>query len=178
MEISAIFGKQKMDKCASIHSQSTLTPLVVVPHPLHASLTRSPPLPDRTFISNVPALDHPGYSLEDIIKVANPYLYTNHSPDDTLAEHRQGIEEALDLLKHLLALDPCKRYTAGQALEHDFLAEPGVDMDADGPRGPGDAVCGEGHRVKNDGSRECGTGVLWIKGTLLTRYFLIQIQTG
>lgn len=86
---------------------------------------------------------------------ANPYLWTNHSPDDTLEQHRQGITEALDLLKHVLALDPCKRYTAGQALEHEFLAEKGVDMDADGPRGPGDAVCGEGHRVKGDGSREC-----------------------
>ncbi|KAL7413178.1 kinase-like domain-containing protein [Mrakia frigida] len=126
MEISAIFGKTKMDKCASIHN--------------------------RTLISNVPALDHAGHNLESIILTANPYLYSNHSPDDTLQEHEQGIAEALDLLKHILALDPCKRYTAGQALEHEFLAEEGVDPDFDGPRGPGMAVCAEGHKLNDDGS--------------------------
>lgn len=142
MEISAIFGKARMDKCAAIHN--------------------------RTFLSNLPSIDHDGKSLESIVLVSNPDLWNHkafpppkplflddpfYEPPPSEAQHRHEIEQALDLLKRCLALDPCKRITAADALKHPWLRRPGVDEDADAPRKPLEGVCRRQHRIDEDGHR-------------------------
>ncbi|CDZ98699.1 kinase-like protein [Phaffia rhodozyma] len=114
MEISAIFGKLKMDKCGALHN--------------------------RTFISNLPSIDHPGHPLESIILAANPDFYNSDEPN-----YRADIMLALDLLKRCLALDPCKRITANEALYHPFLAQNDVDEDEDAPRNPLKGICRRSH---------------------------------
>lgn len=142
MEISAIFGKARMDKCAAIHN--------------------------RTFLSNLPSIDHEGKSLESIVLVSNPDLWNHqafpppkplflddpfYEPPPNEAQHRHEIEQALDLLKRCLALDPCRRLTAADALKHPWLRRPGVDEDKDGPRKPKEGVCKHMHRIEEGGIR-------------------------
>jgi cell division control protein 7 len=149
MEISAIFGKARMDKCAAIHN--------------------------RTFLSNLPSIDHEGRSLESIVLVSNPDLWNHkafpppkplflddpfYEPPPSEAQHRHEIEQALDLLKRCLALDPCKRLTAADALKHPWLRRPGVDEDADGPRKPEEGVCKRMHRVEEGNRPSPGVFVL------------------
>lgn len=50
-------------------------------------------------------------------------------------------EDAWDLLKHLLVIDPQKRYTVHQALQHPFLAN--VGMCPGGVPGPDEEVEGQ-----------------------------------
>lgn len=130
MEIATIFGKARMEKCARVHS--------------------------RTLLSNVPAIDHAGHSLEAIILKTNPDLWTPHESDPDPDNHKPTIALSLDFLKQTLQLDPCKRITASQALRHPFLQREGVDEDEDGPCRPEEAVCGRWHQMNEDGSsREC-----------------------
>lgn len=143
MEISAIFGKARMDKCAAIHN--------------------------RTFLSNLPSIDHDGHTLEAVILVSNPDLWNHkafpapkplflddpfYDPPPGETQHRAEISQALDLLKRCLALDPCKRITATDALLHPWLRRPGIDENKDGPRKPTEGVCRRKHKIDEYGVRE------------------------
>ncbi|KAJ2448837.1 Cell division control protein 7 [Coemansia sp. RSA 2336] len=64
----------------------------------------------RTFLTNVPTVKDRGIRFESLAKAYNAEEYPNLPPD------------VFDLLRRLLTLDPEKRITASEALQHPFIA--------------------------------------------------------
>ncbi|ORX41053.1 kinase-like domain-containing protein [Kockovaella imperatae] len=127
MEIAALFGRSALERCAMLHN--------------------------RTLICNVPTLDaDPQRTLKSIVLRLNPHLYTPPSscPSSWEAEeHIRFIDHALRLLHGLLRLDCTSRFSASEALQHEFFSEEGEDMDQDfddfEPVGIQDGKCGNLH---------------------------------
>ncbi|KAJ2649069.1 Cell division control protein 7 [Coemansia sp. RSA 1250] len=65
----------------------------------------------RTFLTNVPTVKDRGIRFESLAKAYNAEEYPNLPPD------------VFDLLRRLLTLDPEKRITASEALQHSFIAD-------------------------------------------------------
>ncbi|GAA6009898.1 hypothetical protein JCM11491_000857 [Sporobolomyces phaffii] len=107
-EITAIFGKRKMERCALLHN--------------------------RTFVTNVPDLETPPHaSLHALVKSLNPPIIVENSPNvygqipSTAEEDAEwyqdsGIYQVIDLMKRCLELDCTKRWTAEECLEHPFFS--------------------------------------------------------
>ena len=148
MEITAIFGRNAMEKCAMLHSTSFLPPREDL------QLMR-----DRTIMTNVPTADQSPSNLSDLVLRLNPHLYTpplaNPSPKDARA-HIEAMDDALDLCSKLLKLDATKRVDARDALNHLFfqgrgMNDNGRDQEREVLSGV-DGKCGHLHSVA-DGKR-------------------------
>ncbi|KAG8985628.1 hypothetical protein FRB90_004571, partial [Tulasnella sp. 427] len=102
MEIAAILGKRKMEKCAQLHN--------------------------RSFVCNVPSIDHPGISWKEVAERLNPSLVPSASPSTPTEEYQRSTDPLLplvfDLLENMLLPDMTKRITARDALFHPFLLDP------------------------------------------------------
>ncbi|GAA5918563.1 hypothetical protein JCM6882_002337 [Rhodosporidiobolus microsporus] len=104
-EITAIFGKKKMELCASLHN--------------------------RTFQTNVPDYENPPHrTLHDLVKELNPPIIVENSPDpygpvpDPSPEswyNGSELQQCVDLMKRCLELDCTKRWTADELLLHPFF---------------------------------------------------------
>jgi serine/threonine protein kinase len=84
------------------------------------------------FTTNVPTVEHPKFAnLHDLVKALNPPIFEEYRPtwakgpddDDKWYGVHCELWQAVDLLKHTLALDCTKRITATDALEHPFLKQ-------------------------------------------------------
>ena len=87
---------------------------------------------DRTIITNVPTLDDPLEDIKSIVLKLNPTLYipkcsTSPTPAEA-EEHIMAMDHALNLLRKCLILDPTKRITAANALEHPFFDQAVIDQ--------------------------------------------------
>ncbi|GJN87898.1 hypothetical protein Rhopal_000853-T1 [Rhodotorula paludigena] len=106
-EITAIFGKRKMERCAALHN--------------------------RTFQTNIGEYDAPPHAnLHALVKALNPPIVVENSPDpygpipaseEDVATWYQDSElyQVVDLMKRCLELDCTKRWTAHECLEHPFF---------------------------------------------------------
>ncbi|GAA5932123.1 hypothetical protein JCM3775_004245 [Rhodotorula graminis] len=106
-EITAIFGRRKMERCAALHN--------------------------RTFETNIREYDTVAYAnLHSLVRELNPPIIVENSPDpygpippsdESVAEWYQGSEvsQVVDLMKRCLELDCTKRWTAQECLEHPFF---------------------------------------------------------
>ncbi|KAG9002360.1 hypothetical protein FRB94_003976 [Tulasnella sp. JGI-2019a] len=109
MEIAAILGRKRIEKCAQLHN--------------------------RTFTTNVPSIDHPGVPWPEMIERLNPSLRSgspipppqrgSSSPSNPCYSRGTDplLPSAYDLLERMLLPDMTKRITARDALFHPFLAE-------------------------------------------------------
>jgi cell division control protein 7 len=148
MEITAIFGRNAMEKCAMLHSMS---------FPI---LYKTELMPDRTIMTNVPTVDQSPPNLTDLVLRLNPHLYTpplaNPSREDARA-HIEAMDDALDLCSKLLKLDATKRVSAKDALNHLFFQGRGMDSDGEDREqeilSGVDGKCGHLHSVA-DGKRK------------------------
>ncbi|KAG8956707.1 hypothetical protein FRC04_000185 [Tulasnella sp. 424] len=102
MEIAAILGKRKMEKCAQLHN--------------------------RSFICNVPSIDHTGISWREVAERLNPSLVPPTSSPNPGDEYQRSTDPllplAFDLLENMLLPDMTKRITARDSLFHPFLLDP------------------------------------------------------
>ncbi|KPV76815.1 uncharacterized protein RHOBADRAFT_34257 [Rhodotorula graminis WP1] len=106
-EITAIFGRRKMERCAALHN--------------------------RTFETNIREYDTVAHAnLHSLVRELNPPIIVENSPDpygpippsdESVAEWYQGSEvsQVVDLMKRCLELDCTKRWTAQECLEHPFF---------------------------------------------------------
>ncbi|KAH8926174.1 hypothetical protein BT69DRAFT_1295084 [Atractiella rhizophila] len=121
IEISTLFGKAKMQRCAAQHNRRLLT--------------------------NIPGVESPAAtSLHELIFLLNPSIFAEHSPldlsnpeggnspfsrpekvrklDDIRSWYRREeceLYECIEMCRKLLALDVTRRWTAGEALECAFM---------------------------------------------------------
>ncbi|GAA5826303.1 hypothetical protein JCM11251_007247 [Rhodosporidiobolus azoricus] len=104
-EITAIFGKKRMELCASMHN--------------------------RIFQTNVPDYESPPHrTLHDLVKELNPPILVENSPDpygpvpDPNPESwypGSELQQCVDMMKKCLELDCTKRWTADELLRHPFF---------------------------------------------------------
>jgi cell division control protein 7 len=148
MEITAIFGRNAMEKCAMLHSTSVL---FTGGHGL---------MVDRTIMTNVPTVDQSPPNLTDMVLRLNPHLYTPPLANPTRQQaqaHIEAMDDALDLCSKLLKLDATKRVSAKDALNHLFFQGRGMYSDGEDREEEiltgVDGKCGHLHSVA-DGKRE------------------------
>lgn len=143
VEIAAIFGKKRMEKCAALHSMSSITRVSCIG--AHGDV-----FADRSFLTNLPCIEDPVHaSLHDLVRSLNPNIfveampawareqYTPKQQQQMLTNHTYIAEEmdikfwykpdcklyqAIELMRSCLALDLTKRITAADALNHPFLS--------------------------------------------------------
>lgn len=123
-EITAIFGKRKMERCAAVHSEWSpphtpperitwgscdLRAVLTSPRLWHAVVSE-----DRTFVTNVPDLEGPSHaSFHALVKALNPPIVVENSPnpygqipsaaeDDAEWYDNSDLFHAVDLLKRCL----------------------------------------------------------------------------
>ena len=101
IEIASIFGQRRMRACALIHG--------------------------AVFDCNIPTVGEKGYPLEKLVVWAT--CRANDPGGDT--ELDPGEKAAIKFLERCLELDPRKRISAEEALEHSFLKESGETEEAD-----------------------------------------------
>lgn len=95
IEIATIFGMKRMKQCAFLHG--------------------------TVFESNIPTIGQAGFTLQKIILWStNRYEDEKGSKEVKLSE---GEKMAVGFLEKCFELDPNKRITAKEALEHEFLRE-------------------------------------------------------
>jgi cell division control protein 7 len=93
IEIATIFGKHRMRLCAQIHGS--------------------------VFETTIPTIGEKGFTLEKIVMWS-----TNRSAKGDESENMsRGEAEAIKFMKKCFELDPAKRISADDALNHEFLAE-------------------------------------------------------
>lgn len=94
VEITSLFGKKKMRACGLLHG--------------------------TVFETNIPTIGDRGFSLEKIILWSTCRTKEQRESGEALTA---GEKEAIKFLERCLELDPKKRISAKEALEHPFLAE-------------------------------------------------------
>ncbi|PWW80564.1 kinase-like protein [Tuber magnatum] len=99
IEIATIFGKQRMKQCAALHG--------------------------CVFESTIPTIGERGFTLEKIVLWATNRTATGSSKDNR-DDAKLDRDEALVIkfLQRCFELDPAKRSSAVEALQHEFLASP------------------------------------------------------
>jgi cell division control protein 7 len=95
IEISTIFGQKRMKQCAYLHGTA--------------------------FETNIPTIGVNGFTLGKIILWST--CRTEHSPTGEVGELTPDEKVAVSFLERCLELDPSKRISAEEALEHEFLRE-------------------------------------------------------
>jgi cell division control protein 7 len=144
MEISAVFGRSAMEKCAALHSELVLLDELTI---------------DRTIICNVPGIDTSPGSIQNLILKLNPHIYTPplHQPTPVEAKaHIEAMDQAIDLCGHLLQLDVTRRPTAAMALRHRLfmgLATPAETKTGEILSGT-QGTCGALHAIDSNGRRK------------------------
>ncbi|PUU81574.1 kinase-like domain-containing protein [Tuber borchii] len=99
IEIATIFGKQRMKQCAALHG--------------------------CVFESTIPTIGERGFTLEKIVLWATNRTATGSSKDNKDdAKLDQDEALAIKFLQRCFELDPVKRTSAVEALQHEFLASP------------------------------------------------------
>ncbi|MCJ1373754.1 hypothetical protein MMC20_004983 [Loxospora ochrophaea] len=94
IEIAAIFGRQRMRACALLHGS--------------------------VFETDIPSIGEKGFSLQKLISWSIARTEDTRGDVQDLTE---GEKFAIRFLERCLELDPKKRISASQALEHEFLNE-------------------------------------------------------
>ena len=94
IEIATIFGHRKMKACALLHGS--------------------------VFESTIPTIGERGYTWEKLILWSN---CRGKDHGESGAELAPGEKQAIKFLELCMELDPEKRMTANEALEHEFLSE-------------------------------------------------------
>ena len=103
IEIATIFGSRRMRNCALLHGS--------------------------VFESTIPTIGEKGYTMQKLILWSTCRSKDHEGGDPELSA---GEKHAIRLLERCLELDPSKRISAKEALEHDFLAEGGsLEQDED-----------------------------------------------
>lgn len=75
-EITAIFGKRKMERCAALHSALRRISSI------HHTADADPLVADRTFQTNIGEYDAPPHAnLHALVKALNPPIVVENSPD-------------------------------------------------------------------------------------------------
>ncbi|RPA95045.1 kinase-like protein [Choiromyces venosus 120613-1] len=99
IEIATIFGKQRMKQCAALHG--------------------------CVFESTIPTIGERGFTLEKIVLWATNRTATGSSKDNK-DDAKLDPDEALSIkfLQRCFELDPVKRISAAEALQHEFLTGP------------------------------------------------------
>ncbi|KAI9723782.1 MAG: hypothetical protein M1812_001082 [Candelaria pacifica] len=99
IEIATIFGRKRMKGCALLHG--------------------------TVFECTIPSIGENGFALEKIVL----WSTSRSGKDDKGQERRLGEQEAqaVKFMARLFELDPAKRITAREALDHEFLAGAGED---------------------------------------------------
>lgn len=96
IEIATIFGQKRMKQSAYLHGTS--------------------------FETNIPTIGVNGFTLGKIVLWST--CRTEHSPTGEIGELTPDEKVAVRFLERCLELDPNKRISAAEALQHEFLAEP------------------------------------------------------
>jgi cell division control protein 7 len=150
MEIAAVFGRNAMEKCAMLHSESSIN---------QASICEANEK-DRTLMTNVPTVEQNPPNLSELVLTLNPHLYTPPLAAPTPEEaqiHIDMMDHALDLCSKLLKLDATKRISAKHALNHPFFTMTVNVNENEEPAKPIltglDGKCGHLHTLE-DGKRE------------------------
>ncbi|CAE6530668.1 unnamed protein product [Rhizoctonia solani] len=162
-EIAAIVGRNKMEKCAMLHSKSDVFS-AIVPY-FWTAYSWSHDIYDeymhphnRTFLTNIPSICKDKVrTWTQLVQDMNPKLDQPPSswPEAEKAEHKRMVEDALELLEHCLHLDATKRVTARDALRCRFLRDRKLPPDdALAPHPPGQGVCAKLHCL--DATEESG----------------------
>ena len=103
VEIATIFGQRRIKACALLHG--------------------------AVFESTIPTIGEKGYSMEKLILWSTCRSKDHEGGDSELSP---GEKHAIKFLERCLELDPRKRISAKEALEHDFLTEDSTaEMDED-----------------------------------------------
>ncbi|CCJ29781.1 unnamed protein product, partial [Pneumocystis jirovecii] len=104
IEITCIFGKNEMRKCAKLHSMYFLKTI-------HLALTCT----DCVFDTNISTLNEKKITFQKLIRWSTGFPANYDNP---LAWKEKL---ALNFLEQCLQLDPLERFSAEKALKHDFL---------------------------------------------------------
>lgn len=113
IEIATIFGKQKMKQCAALHGTSCSVSLPP---------RTNPKLAGCVFETTITTIGERGFTLEKIVLWATNRTATG-SGKDSKDDQQLPSDEALAIrfLQRCFELDPTKRISAKEALEHEFL---------------------------------------------------------
>lgn len=99
IEIATIFGRKKMRACALLHG--------------------------TVFECTIPSVSENGFSLEKIVLWSTSRNGKNENGQDGRLEEQEA--QAITFMARLFEMDPAKRITAREALNHEFLAGAGED---------------------------------------------------
>lgn len=104
IEIATIFGTKRMKQAAYLHGTS--------------------------FETNIPTIGTNGFTLSKLV-LWSTCRNDEHGVNDESYKLSDGERLAVSFLERCLELDPNKRISAVEALQHEFLAEPGMTEDED-----------------------------------------------
>lgn len=123
MEIAAIFGKARMEKCAAMHCRSFLTNVPNIEEPeygsLHELVRRINP---NIFVESIPADDREKlFNSSQRVTMQYSRRMINDMDHSSWYKENTVLYQAIDLLRRCLILDCTKRICAGDALKHPFI---------------------------------------------------------